>query len=181
MDIKEIKSVIEGLLFVAGDVVSLKELSHVLSIDEGTIKRIINQMSDTYNEEKRGIQIIEVNGCYQFCTRPEHYEYIERLVKPQTRQGLSQAALETLSIIAYKQPITKAQIDSIRGVKSESSISRLQEKELIFEAGRLDAPGRPMIYCTTDNFLKLFGLKNLQELPPLQEMVSGDETEENAE
>lgn len=169
MDIKEIKSVIESLLFVAGDAISLKELSHVLSIDEGTVRRIINQMMDLYNEENRGIQIIEVNNSYQFCTRPDHYEYIERLVKPQTRQGLSQAALETLSIVAYKQPITKAQIDSIRGVKSESSITRLQEKELIFEAGRLDSPGRPMIYCTTDNFLKLFGLKNLQELPPLQE------------
>ena len=178
MDIKEIKSVIEGLLYVAGDAVSLKELSHVLSIDEGTVKRIINQMMDTYNEEKRGIQIIEVNSSYQFCTRPEHYEYIERLVKPQTRQGLSQAALETLSIIAYKQPITKAQIDAIRGVKSESSVARLEEKELIFEAGRLDTPGRPMIYCTTDNFLKLFGLKSLQELPPLQEMTAEEDTEE---
>lgn len=170
MDIKEIKSVIESLLYVAGDAVSLKELSIVLNIDESTVKKIINQMIDIYVEEKRGIQIIEVNNSYQFCTRPEHYEYIERLVKPQTRQGLSQAALETLSIIAYKQPITKAQIESIRGVKSESSISRLEDKELVFEAGRLDAPGRPMIYCTTDNFLKLFGLKSLQELPPLQDM-----------
>ena len=177
MDIKEIKSVIEGLLFVAGDAISLKELSHVLSIDEGTVRKIINQMMDASNEEKRGIQIIEVNNSYQFCTRPEHYEYIERLVKPQTRQGLSQAALETLSIIAYKQPITKAQIDAIRGVKSESSISRLQDKELIFEAGRLDAPGRPMIYCTTDNFLKLFGLKSLQELPPLQDNTAEGEEE----
>lgn len=178
MDIKEIKSIIEGLLFVAGDAVSLKELSHVLSIDENTIKKIVNQMIDACNDEKKGIQIIEVNNSYQLCTRPEHYEYIERLVKPQTRQGLSQAALETLSIIAYKQPITKAQIDSIRGVKSESSISRLQEKELIFEAGRLDAPGRPMIYCTTDNFLKLFGLKNLQELPPLQEAAEAESEEQ---
>lgn len=175
MDIKEIKSIIESLLFVAGDAISLKELSHVLAIDEGTVRKIINQMMDLYNEENRGIQIIEVNSSYQFCTRPDHYEYIERLVKPQTRQGLSQAALETLSIIAYRQPITKAQIDSIRGVKSESSISRLQEKELVFEAGRLDSPGRPMIYCTTDNFLKLFGLKSLQELPPLQETVLEEE------
>jgi segregation and condensation protein B len=171
MDIKEIKAVIESLLFVAGDAISLKELSHVLSMDEGTVRKIINQMMDLYNEENRGIQIIEVNSSYQFCTRPHHYEYIERLVKPQMRQGLSQAALETLSIIAYRQPITKAQIDAIRGVKSESSISRLQEKELVFEAGRLDSPGRPMIYCTTDNFLKLFGLKSLQELPPLQEAL----------
>lgn len=133
MDIKEIKSVIESLLYVAGDAVSLKELAIVLSIDESTVKKIINQMMDINNEEKRGIQIIEVNSSYQFCTRPEHYEYIERLVKPQTRQGLSQAALETLSIIAYKQPITKAQIESIRGVKSESSISRLEDKSLVLK------------------------------------------------
>ncbi len=170
MDIKEIKSVIESLLFVAGDAVSCKELSSVLNIDESTIKKIINQMIDYYNDEGRGIQIIEVNNSFQFCTRPEHYEYIERLVKPNTRQGLSQAALETLSIIAYKQPITKAQIEAIRGVKSDSSIARLAEKELIFEAGRQDGPGRPMIFCTTDNFLKLFGLKSISELPPLKEL-----------
>ncbi|MFZ5353526.1 MAG: SMC-Scp complex subunit ScpB [Bacillota bacterium] len=171
MDIKEIKSIIEGLLYVAGDAVPLKELSNVLGIDEPTVKRIINQMIDYYNDEERGIQIIEVNSSYQFCTRPEHYEYIERLVKPQTRQGLSQAALETLSIIAYKQPITRVQIEAIRGVKSDSSIARLLEKELIFEAGRQDGPGRPMIYCTTDNFLKLFGLKSISELPPLKELT----------
>ncbi len=171
MDIKEIKSIIESLLYVAGDAVHIKELSGVLGIDEPTVKRIVNQMMDYYNDEGRGMQIIEVNNSYQFCTRPEHYEYIERLVKPQTRQGLSQASLETLSIVAYKQPITRVQIDSIRGVKSDSSISRLLEKELIFEAGRQDGPGRPMIYCTTDNFLKLFGLKSISELPPLKEFT----------
>ncbi|MBK5652834.1 MAG: SMC-Scp complex subunit ScpB [Rhizobium sp.] len=117
----------------------------------------------------RGIQIIEVNNSYQLSTKPEHYEYIERLVKPQTRQGLSQQSLETLSIIAYKQPITKAHIDAIRGVKSEGCVSRLLEKELIIEAGRQDGPGRPIIYCTNDNFLKLFGLKSLNDLPPLKE------------
>ena len=170
MDIKEIKSVIESLLFVAGDAVPLTEISSVLGVEETTVKRIINQMIDYYNEEQHGLQIIEVNNSYQFCTRPEHYEYIERLVKPHTRQGLSQAALETLAIVAYKQPITKAQTDYIRGVKSESCIIRLVEKDLISEAGRLDGPGRPIIYQTTDNFLKLFGLKTIDELPPLKEI-----------
>lgn len=169
MDIREIKSIIESLLFVAGDAVPIKDLCSVIGIDETTLRRIVKQMMDSYGEIDRGLQIIEVNNCYQLCTKPEHYEYIERLVKPQNRQGLSQASLETLAIIAYKQPITKSQIDYIRGVKSESCIARLIEKELICEAGRLDGPGRPILYKTTDNFLKLFGLKSLNELPALKE------------
>lgn len=174
MDIREIKSVVEGLLFVAGDAVPIKELCDIINIDEPTLRKIINQMIDNFNDENRGIRIIEVNNCYQFCTKPEHYEYIERLVKPQNRQGLSQASLETLAIIAYKQPITKAQVDYIRGVKSESCFSRLVEKELIHDVGRMDGPGRPMLYGTTDNFLKLFGLKNIKELPTLKPLA--DET-----
>lgn len=175
MDIREIKSIVEGLLFVAGDAVPIRELCSIISIDEPTLKKIVNQMIDSYNDENRGFQIIEVNNSYQLCTRPEHYEYIERLVKPQNRQGLSQASLETLAIVAYKQPITKAQIDYIRGVKSESSISRLVEKDVIYEAARQEGPGRPILYKTTDSFLKLFGLKSLKELPPLKEFVEGIE------
>lgn len=169
MDIREIKSIVEGLLFVAGDAVPIKELCSIINIDEPTLKKIVNQMMDSYNDERRGFQIIEVNNSYQLCTRPEHYEYIERLIKPQNRQGLSQASLETLAIVAYKQPITKAQIDYIRGVKSESCIARLIEKELIYEAARLEGPGRPILYRTTDNFLKLFGLKSINDLPSLME------------
>ena len=169
MDIREIKSIVEGLLFVAGDAVPIKDLSSIINIDETTLRRIVNQMMDSFSEEIRGVQIIEVNNCYQLCTKPEHYEYIERLVKPQSRQGLSQASLETLAIIAYRQPVTKSQVDYIRGVKSEGCIARLVEKELIFEAGRMDGPGRPIIYRTTDSFLKLFGLKSLNELPMLKE------------
>lgn len=171
MDIREIKSIVEGLLFVAGDAVPIKDLCSIISIDETTLRRIVAQMMDSFSEENRGVQIIEVNNCYQLCTKPEHYEYIERLVKPQSRQGLSQASLETLAIIAYKQPITKSQVDYIRGVKSDGCIARLAEKELILEAGRLDGPGRPILYRTTDNFLKLFGLKTLAELPVLKELA----------
>lgn len=171
MDIKEIKSIVEGLLFVAGDAVPIKDLCNIISIDEPTLKRIVKQMMDSCNDEHRGIQIIEVNNSYQLCTRPEHYEYIERLIKPQNRQGLSQASLETLAIIAYKQPITKAQIDYIRGVNSDSCISRLVEKDLIYEAARQEGPGRPILFKTTDNFLKLFGLKSLNDLPPLKEFT----------
>ena len=170
MDIREIKSIVEGLLFVAGDAVPIKDICTIISIDDTTLRRIVNQMMDSFSEENRGVQIIEVNDSYQLCTKPEHYEYIERLVKPQSRQGLSQASLETLAIIAYRQPITKSQVDYIRGVKSESCISRLMEKELIIEAGRMDGPGRPILYKTTDSFLKLFGLKSLNELPVLKEL-----------
>ncbi|MGE5632499.1 MAG: SMC-Scp complex subunit ScpB [Caulobacteraceae bacterium] len=172
MDIREIKSIVEGLLFVAGDAVPIKDLCSIINIDDTTLRRIVNQMMDSYNEERRGFQIIEVNNSYQLCTRPEHYEYIERLVKPQNRQGLSQASLETLAIIAYRQPITKAQVDYIRGVKSESCISRLIEKDLIYEAGRQEGPGRPILYKTTESFLKLFGLKSLSELPVLKDFAS---------
>lgn len=171
MDIREIKSIVESLLFVAGDAVPIKDLCGVISIDETTLRRIVNQMMDSFSEENRGVQIIEVNNCYQLCTKPEHYEYIERLVKPQSRQGLSQASLETLAIIAYKQPITKSQVDYIRGVKSEGCIARLVEKDLIYEADRMDGPGRPILYRTTDSFLKLFGLKSLKELPVLKELT----------
>ncbi|HOE56070.1 MAG TPA: SMC-Scp complex subunit ScpB [Bacillota bacterium] len=169
MDIREIKSVVEALLFVAGDAVSVKDLCSIINIDEITLRRIVNQMIDSCIEEERGLQIIEVNDCYQLCTKPEHFEYIEKLVKPQNRQGLSQASMETLAIVAYKQPITKSQIDYIRGVKSESCILTLIEKELIVEIGRMEGPGRPILYGTTDNFLKLFGLKSLNELPALKE------------
>jgi segregation and condensation protein B len=172
MDIREIKSIVEGLLFVAGDAVPIKEICSIISIDETTLRRIVKQMMDSFSEDNRGVQIIEVNNCYQLCTKPEHFEYIEKLVKPQNRQGLSQASLETLAIVAYRQPITKSQIDYIRGVKSESCMARLMEKELIYEVGRMEGPGRPILYGTTNNFLKLFGLKSLKELPVLKEVAA---------
>ncbi len=169
MDIKEIKSIVEALLFVSGDAVPIKDISDIINVDETTLRRIVNQMTDSFTEDNRGIQIIEVNDCYQLCTKPEHFEYIEKLLKPQNRQGLSQASIETLSIVAYRQPITKSQIDYIRGVKSESCILTLIEKELIVEVGRMEGPGRPILYGTTSSFLKLFGLRSLGELPALKE------------
>ena len=169
MDIKNIKAAVECILFVSGDPVSLKDLSGVLEIDQGTLKKIINQLMDDFDDETRGIKIIEMNGSYQLCSKPEFYEYVEKLFKPKAKGGLSQASLETLSIIAYKQPITKSSIDSIRGVKSDACIARLVEKEIIKEIGRMDTPGRPILYGTTDNFLRLFGLRNIGDLPNLKD------------
>jgi len=169
MDIRKIKAIIECLLFVSGDPVSLKDLSTVLDIDQNTLKKIINQLIDDYADNTRGIKIIEINGSYQLCSKPELYDYVEKLLKPRAKTGLSQASLETLSIIAYKQPITKSAIDEVRGVKSDACITRLLEKDMIKEVGRMEGPGRPILYGTTDTFLRLFGLKNINELPPLKE------------
>ena len=114
MDIKEIKAVIECILFISGDPVSLKDFSTVFDMDKPTLKKIINQMIDDYKESNRGLQIIEIEGSYQFCTKPQYYEYIEKLLRPKANTGLSQASLETLSIIAYKQPITKAKSNDVK-------------------------------------------------------------------
>ncbi len=167
MEIKEINAALECLLFISGDPISLKDLSSLFGVDKTTLRKIINNLMDEYEESTRGLKIIEIEGSYQFSTKPEYFEYIEKLLKPKARTGLSHASLETLSIVAYKQPITKANLDSMRGVKSDACISRLLDKDLIKELGRLDAPGKPILYGTSDNFLRLFGLKSLTELPDI--------------
>ena len=117
---------------------------------------------------QRGILMREIDGSYQLCTRPEHFEYISRLVEPRQKQALSQAAFETLAIVAYNQPVTRARIEMIRGVNSDSSIATLIERNLIREAGRLDSPGRPMLYETTEEFLRSFGFKSVKDLPLIE-------------
>jgi segregation and condensation protein B len=167
MELGEIESVIEGLLFAAGDALSADKISSILGIDVKTVKRIINNMSIKFQNSKRGIIIREINNGYQMCTRPEHYDYIKKLFEPRQNQGLSQAAYETLAIIAYNGPVTKAKIEQIRGVNSDSSITRLIERNLIKEAGRLNSPGKPILYETTEEFLRCFGFKSLSDLPAL--------------
>ena len=167
MELREIRAIIEALLFVSGDALSIKEIARVIEQDEETTKNIVKQTADIYNEEERGLMIIDVNGSYQFATRPDLYIYIEQLIKPHTKRGLSQAALEALAVVAYKQPVTKSEIESIRGVKCDTCVSRLVEKELIEESGRREGPGRPILYSTTENFLRLFGLRCLGDLPPV--------------
>lgn len=167
MEIKEIKAALECILFISGNPVALKDMQTVFEVDKITLKKIINQMIDEYERDDRGLRIIEANETYQFATKPKFYTYIERLFRPKARSGLSQASLETLSIIAYKQPVTRAYVDSIRGVNSDGCMYRLLDKELIHELGRMDAPGRPILYGTTDNFLRLFGLKTIMDLPDI--------------
>lgn len=164
-----IKGIIEAVLFAAGDSLSVRELSEIVLVDEKQIRHIIREMAKEYEDESRGLYIVEFNNKFQISTRPEYGEYVKKLVKPGGRQNLSQAALETLSIVAYKQPITRVEIDELRGVRSDRAVATLLERGLIKECGRLETAGRPIIYGTTEEFLKYFGFKNIHELPELIE------------
>ncbi|GAA0084989.1 SMC-Scp complex subunit ScpB [Clostridium sp. CTA-7] len=172
----KIKSIIEGLLFVSGEPLTIKELSNSIEASPKVISSILNEMISEYEDEKRGIKLISINGEYQLVTKAENGEYIQKLLRKNKRQSLSQASLESLSIIAYKQPITRVDIDEIRGVKSESALQKLLEKDLIKEVGRLEVPGRPILFGTTEEFLRQFGLKELKELPAL-DLYSDSEEE----
>ena len=162
-----IKYAIEGILFAAGEPVKAAKLEVVLDTDVETVKRAVDELKSEYNEDKRGFNIIDIMDGYQICSRPEYYAYIQEILGEQRNQPLSNAAMEALAIIAYKQPITRGQIEHIRGVNSDGCVNRLYERGLIDEAGRLDAPGRPILYVTTDTFLRCFGLTSPDELPPV--------------
>lgn len=160
-------SAIESLLFVHGDPISLRELSLVLDEDMDYVKSIMDEFEETYEKRNRGLKLFKIEDKYQLGTKPENEKYIVRLLKTNQRQSLSQAAIETLSIISYKQPVTRVEIEEIRGVRSDKAIQTLLEKELIKESGRLEVIGRPILYGTTDTFLKQFGIEKLEELPAL--------------
>lgn len=163
----ELKSAIEALLFASGDPLTLNDLSTHLEEKSKLIEVVIQEMIEEYEKPERGIKIISIKGSYQLVTKAQNSDYIQKLLKKNKRQSLSQASIESLAIIAYKQPITRIDIDEIRGVKSESAIQRLVERELIKEVGRLEVPGRPILYGTTEEFLRQFELKDLNQLPSL--------------
>ena len=175
---QRIKSIIESILFVTGEPLSLRDISINLEMPPRYIEEILNEMITDYEASERGIKLISIKDNYQLVTKSENSDYIQRLLKKNKRQSLSQASLESLAIIAYKQPITRIDIDEIRGVKSESAIQKLIEKNLIKESGRLDVPGRPILYSTTDEFLRQFELNDLKELPSLDLFDNTDESEE---
>ncbi|KAJ51458.1 segregation and condensation protein B [Clostridium tetanomorphum] len=176
-------SVIESLLFVSGEPLKAKEIANILECDVKFIRDLINEMKKIYKAEDRGIVVIEIDDSYALATKKENSEFIEKLLKTNVRQTLSQAALEALAIIAYKQPITRIDIDDIRGVKSDRAIQTLLEKKLIKECGRLDVPGRPILYGTTEEFLKHFGLENLNQMPSLEDILNnfGDKVNDSSE
>ena len=161
---QELKSVIECLLFVSKDPLPLRTIADITELPESDVKILVEELANDYRENRHGLSIQFVANGYQMCTRPEASPYIEKLFKPQTT-GLSKAALETVAIVAYKQPITRAEIEALRGVKIDSSLGTLVEKNLVTEVGRKEGPGRPMLFATTQSFLKYFGLKDISELP----------------
>ena len=167
MEIDKIKSIIEAILFSAGRIVETKELMAILELSNEDIDSIMQNMKSKYEEQNRGIEIIKVENGYQMCSRKEYYDYIYPIFDNRAKPSLSAAALETLSIIAYNPKITRAEIEQIRGVNSDGTIYKLLEYNLIEEVGRLDSPGRPTIYSTTKDFLKMFGMSSIEELPEL--------------
>lgn len=167
MEIEQAKSIIEAILFACGREVNVKEFISALEMNEEDIITIIEKMKEEYEEKNRGIEIIRINDAYQMCTKKEYYEYIYPILDKRSKPNLSNAALETLAIIAYNPGVTRAEIESIRGVNSDATMYKLLEYNLIEEAGKLDAPGRPMTYRATSNFLKMFGYASLDNLPDL--------------
>ena len=161
------KAVIEAILFAVGREVKIKELMTALEITQEEVFELVQELKDELTENQRGIDVIRVNDAFTLCTRPQYYAYIYPIVDKRAKPNLSQAALETIAIIAYNPKITKAEVEAIRGVNSDGTIYKLLEYELIKEAGKLDAPGRPMTYEVADNFYKMFGIGTLDELPEL--------------
>jgi segregation and condensation protein B len=176
-------SILESLLFAAGDEgLSLKQLSEVLEVDELTASQLIADLKEAYEQdEKRGIMIVQLAGTFQLATKKENAAYLKKLVDSPNTATLSQAALETLAIIAYRQPITRAEIEEIRGVKTERPLSTLMSKMLIKEVGRAEGTGRAYLYGTTKEFLDYFGLKSLEELPELPNKVDEEYVQEEAD
>ncbi|MBE5819315.1 MAG: SMC-Scp complex subunit ScpB [Clostridiales bacterium] len=167
MEIENIKSIIEAILFSAGRVVETKELMAILELTSEDIDSILQNMKAEFESQNRGIEIIKVDNGYQLCSKAEYHQYIYPLFDNRGKPTLSPAALETLSIIAYNPRISRAEIESIRGVNSDGVIYKLLEYSLIEEAGKSDAPGRPTVFRTTKEFLKLFGISSLENLPEL--------------
>ena len=178
MNIKKLEAVVEAILFAMGDTVELERLAAAVGHDEDTVRKIIRSMITRYEEEDRGIHLIELDGSFQLCTKPEMYEYLIKVAHIPKKQVLTDVLLETLSIIAYKQPITRLEIEKIRGVKCDHAVNKLVEYGLICEAGRLDAPGRPILFATTEEFLRYFGIESLEDLPILNQETIEDFKEE---
>lgn len=178
MEIEKLQSIIEAILFTMGESVELSKIAEVIEHDEGTTKKMIHNMMDRYDMEDRGIRIIELEGSYQMCTKREMYEYLIKIAKQPKRYVLTDVLLETLSIIAYKQPVTKLEIEKIRGVKTDHAVNKLVEYGLIEETGRMDAPGRPLLFGTSEEFLRRFSVQSLDELPTInQEQVESFKAE----
>ena len=174
MEIKKLEAAIEAVLFTMGESVETAKLAAAIEQDVSTTVKLIHNLMDRYEAEDRGIKIIELGDSFQLCTKPETYEYLIKVATQPKKQVLTDVLLETLSIIAYKQPITKQEIEGIRGVSCDHAVNKLVEYGLVDEVGRLDAPGRPILFGTTESFLRSFGVRNVDELP----VISPDKVED---
>lgn len=175
IEIENPEAVIEAVLFAMGNSVEIKKLAEVLNKDVTETTAIIKEMQEKYNSDKnRGVSIVELNGSVQMCSKTEMYEHLVKIATVPKHYTLTDAVLETLSIVAYKQPVTRLEIEKIRGVNCDHAVNKLIEYDLIAEIGRLDAPGRPLLFGTTEEFLRSFGVKSLEELPT----VTADRLEE---
>ena len=160
--------IIEAVLFASGDPVSLEKMAEIIGHDKKTTRGIMADMIYKYQNSARGIMVRELDNAFQLCTKPELDEYVGKLGSIRRKQGLTPAAYETLSIIAYNQPVTRATIEKIRGVNSDGVLGKLVERNLVQEAGRDDTPGKPKLYETTEEFLRVFGFASIKELPALE-------------
>lgn len=181
LNIPTIESIIEACLFASGEALEIEKLSEITEVAVEKLDSIIKDMMDRYNYEKRGVKIIRLGNKYQMSTRGEYAEYIQKIVEPKKKNPLSKATMEVLAIIAYKQPITRSTIEHVRGVNSDNSVSRLMELGLIDVVGRLDAPGRPALLGTTDEFLRTFSISGLEEMIPVENFVIEEEVENKEE
>lgn len=182
LEINKLEGVIEAILFTMGDSVELGKIAAAIGHDEDTTRKIIHRMMDKYAADDRGVRILELENSFQMCTKKEMYEYLIRIAKQPKKYVLTDVLLETLSIIAYKQPVTKLEVEKIRGVKSDHAVNKLVEFDLVCEVGRLDAPGRPLLFGTTEEFLRRFGVQSVDELPVMnQEQVETLKTEAEEE
>ena len=167
---KTIKSAFESLMFTWGEPIEAKACAELFSISKQDAISLFRELQDEYEQEGRGIVVREVNGAFQFVTREENAEYIERLCTPVKAKKLSQSALEVLAIVAYKQPVTKGEIEAIRGIKCDRVMEGLMAKGLVEQVGRSQAIGRPILYGTTDTFLKNFGFTSIKDLPEIEDI-----------
>lgn len=174
MDEQKIKSIIESMLFAKGEEVEIESIASVLDLSKDDVKKILSIMGEEYKALDRGIELINLEDSVQLCTKKENYGYIESLFDKRNKVNLSSAALEVLAIISYNPKISRAEIENIRGVNSDTSIYRLLEYGLIEEAGKIDAPGKPMGFKTTNEFLRIFGYNSLQDLPQMPSVIDNE-------
>ena len=183
-EMDKLQAAVEAILFTMGESVEVAKIASAIGHDEETTRKLIRGMMDRYDKEDRGIRIIELEVSFQLCTKKEMYEYLIRVAKQPRRYTLTEVLLETLSIVAYKQPVTRLEIEKIRGVKSDHAVNKLVEYGLVEEKGRLEAPGRPLLFGTTEEFLRRFSLQSLDELPsvnPEQIEYFKEEAEDEAQ